>query len=51
MWKVLKTGTISKIKRQIRVLSEFIQRNPNYNNIKRNNLIIHNYIKKTHNIV
>ena len=33
------------------MLSEFIQRNPNYDNIKRNNFIIHNYIKKTHNTV
>ena len=26
------------------MLSEFIQRNPNYNNIKRNNFIIHSYL-------
>ena len=28
------------------MLSEFIQRNPNYNNIKRNNFITHNYLKR-----
>ena len=30
------------------MLSEFIQRNPNYTNIKINNFIIHSYLKKTH---
>ena len=40
---LLKTGNLSKITKtdKKRVLSEFIQRNPNYKNIKRNNFIIH----------
>ena len=41
---VLKTGTLSKITKidlKKKVLSEFIQRNPNYKNIKRNNFIMH----------
>ena len=44
MGEVLKTGTLSKITKigkKKRVLSEFIQRNPNYENIKINNFIIH----------
>ena len=38
MWEVLKTGNLSKITKtdKKRVLSEFILRNPNYKNIKRN---------------
>ena len=42
MWEVLKTGTLSKItKTDKKELSDFIQRNPNYKNIKINNFIIH----------
>ena len=49
MWEVLKTGTLSKITKidkKKKELSEFIQRNQNYKNIKRNNFIIYIVSKK-----